>query len=119
MGSLRKPRRQCQLERGQTEGLIISGTVSVHVYNNSWYMYISLPSFIKQQCEMTIYHNLVSAKILSDSEQNLRVWHAKHLGKQQHKSFEKGRKVNEKLAWQYHSNGFPHCFHVSEKNVKV
>ena len=52
-------------------------------------MHISLPSFEKQQCEITIYHNLVSGKILSDSEQNLRIWHAKRLGKQQQKSFEK------------------------------
>ena len=78
----------------------MGGTVAVHVHNNSWYMHISLPSFIKQQYEMTIYHYLVSAKILSDSEQNLSLWHAKRLVNNNTNHFENEKgKLNKKLAW--------------------
>jgi len=47
--SLRKPRRQRQLERSETKGLM-SRTTAVHVRYDSWY--ISLPSSAKQEREM-------------------------------------------------------------------
>ena len=48
--TLRKTRRQRQRERHQTIGLK-SKTIAVHVRYK--YLYISLPSSAKQQCEMT------------------------------------------------------------------
>ena len=45
-----KPRRQRQLERHGTKGLM-SRTMAVHVRYNSWY--ISLPFIARQQREMT------------------------------------------------------------------
>jgi len=50
LGSLSKPGRQRQRKRRQTKGLI-SKTIAVHVRFKS--LYISLPSFAKQQREMT------------------------------------------------------------------
>ena len=50
VGNLSKPRRRRQRERHKTKGLM-SRTIAVHVRYNS--LYISLPSFAKQQREMT------------------------------------------------------------------
>ena len=52
LGTLRKTRRQRQRqrERHKTKGLM-SKAIAVHVRYNSWY--ISLPSSVKQQREMT------------------------------------------------------------------
>ena len=47
--TLRKPRRQRQRESHQTKGLM-SKTMAVQVYYNSWY--ISIASSVKQQREM-------------------------------------------------------------------
>ena len=49
-GALRKPRRQRQRQRRETEALM-SRTIAVHVRYNS--LYISLPSSAKQEREMT------------------------------------------------------------------
>ena len=48
--TLRKTRRQWQRERHQTKALM-SRTIAMHVHYNSWY--ISLPSYAKQEREMT------------------------------------------------------------------
>ena len=50
IGTLRKTRRQRQRERHKTKSLM-NKTIAVHVRYNSWY--ISLPSSVKQQREMT------------------------------------------------------------------
>ena len=50
LGTLRKTRRRRQRERYQTKGLM-SKTMAVHVRYNS--LYLSLPSSVKQQREMT------------------------------------------------------------------
>jgi len=50
IGTLRKTRWQRQRERHQTKGLM-SKTMAVLLHYNSWY--ISLPSSVKQQREMT------------------------------------------------------------------
>ena len=50
IGSLSKPRRRRQQERHKTKGLM-SRTIAVHVRYKS--LYISLPSSVKQQREMT------------------------------------------------------------------